>query len=108
MTSSKQLVLLLAIALVAGAAAHRLGLGAVLDGDLSPHRSLLDKREVSAEAVERQRILAELEEVHQLRERMLQEAGTYVSSNAEAPAPVPPPSPEENNALLSEPPPSGS
>lgn len=56
MTSSKQLVLLLAIALVAGAAAHRLGLGAVLDADRSPHRSLLDQREVSAEAVERQRI----------------------------------------------------
>ena len=82
MTSSKQLVLLLAIALVAGAAAHRLGLGAVLDADRSPHRSLLDKREVSAEAVERQRILAELEEVHQLRERMLQEGTTaFVSAS---------------------------
>ena len=73
MTSTKQLVLMLALLFVAGAAAHRLGLDAQLDADRSPHRSLLDKREVSVEAVERQRILAELEEVHQLRERMLQE-----------------------------------
>ncbi|KAL0052482.1 hypothetical protein WJX82_002893 [Trebouxia sp. C0006] len=40
------------------------------------------------EAEEHQRILSELEEVHQLRERMLQQAATYASSNA-APAPAP-------------------
>lgn len=39
-------------------------------------------------AMEHQRILAELEEVHQLRERMLQEAATY-SSTSGAPAPGP-------------------
>ncbi|DBA68864.1 TPA: hypothetical protein ACH3X2_013344 [Trebouxia sp. C0005] len=36
-----------------------------------------------------QRILAELEEVHQLRERMLQQAATYTSSGSGAPAPAP-------------------
>lgn len=40
-------------------------------------------------AVEHQRILAELEEVHQLRERMLQEAAMYTSSGGSAPAPAP-------------------
>lgn len=45
-------------------------------------------------ALEHQRILAELEEVHQLRERMLQQAATYVSSSgAPAPAPESPPQP---------------
>ncbi|DBB11690.1 hypothetical protein WJX82_011285 [Trebouxia sp. C0006] len=42
------------------------------------------------EAMEHQRILAELEEVHQLRERMLQQAATYASiGNGPAPAPAP-------------------
>ncbi|KAL0019258.1 hypothetical protein WJX77_005835 [Trebouxia sp. C0004] len=48
------------------------------------------------EAMEHQRILAELEEVHQLRERMLQQAATYTSSGhgGPAPAPAPPATPE--------------
>ncbi|KAL0040521.1 hypothetical protein WJX77_009576 [Trebouxia sp. C0004] len=44
-------------------------------------------REV-VEAEEHQRILAELEEVHQLRERMLQAAATYTPTG-HAPAPAP-------------------
>ncbi|DBB08832.1 hypothetical protein WJX82_011463 [Trebouxia sp. C0006] len=45
--------------------------------------------ETDDNALEHQRILAELEEVHQLRERMLQQAATYTSSGgAPAPAPV--------------------
>lgn len=72
---------LLATLLIVGAASHRLGLGNELETGVSPHRSLLDKREVSNEAAERQRILAELEEVHQLRERMLQEGGTPFCSS---------------------------
>jgi len=54
------------------------------------------------EAEEHQRILAELEEVHVLRERMLQQAGTYVPTNAEAPAPVPPPTEEESTPQTEE------
>ncbi|DBB09750.1 TPA: hypothetical protein ACH3X3_001385 [Trebouxia sp. C0006] len=42
-------------------------------------------------ALEHQRILGELEEVHQLRERMLQQAATYITSSG-APAPAPEPS----------------
>ena len=72
---NNRLAWLLATLLIVGAASHRLRLGNELETDVAPHRSLLDKREVSNEAVERQRILAELEEVHQLRERMLQEGG---------------------------------
>ena len=56
--------------MVIGAASHRL-LGAEIE--TASHRSLLGKHVLSEEAVERQRILSELEEVHQLRERMLQE-----------------------------------
>ncbi|KAL0021836.1 hypothetical protein WJX77_006392 [Trebouxia sp. C0004] len=45
-------------------------------------------------ALEYQSILAELKEVHQLRERMLQQAAAYVSSSgAPAPAPEAPPKP---------------
>ena len=36
-------------------------------------RLLLNQQKISVEHVERQRVLAELEEVHQLRERMLQQ-----------------------------------
>ena len=57
----------LVMALIAGATSHRL---------LSAETGLAG-RELSEDAVERQRILAELEEVHQLRERMLQEGGEY-------------------------------
>lgn len=53
----------LTMALIVGATSHRL---------LSAETGLAG-RELSEDAVERQRILAELEEVHQLRERMLQE-----------------------------------
>ena len=55
--------------LVLGVASHR-----TLDAyGLPAQRSLLTNQQFSEEAVEQQRILAELEEVHQLRERMLQE-----------------------------------
>lgn len=65
MANRRFVVLLLATVFVAGAASHRL-----LSTDLTSQRPA---RELSEDAVERQRILAELEEVHQLRERMLQE-----------------------------------
>lgn len=67
-----QLVLLLA--LIVGAAAFCLG--AEHEADLSPHPSLLEEREISVEAAARRRILAELEEVHHLRERLLQDGKT--------------------------------
>lgn len=95
MNSTKMAMLFLSMIFV-GAAAHRLL-------EATSH-----KTEVVDQAAEHQRILAELEEVHQLRERMLQEAGTYVSTNAEAPAPVPPPTEESPSALTSEAPPSES
>ena len=53
--------------LVLGVASHR-----TLSG-VPAQRSLLTNQQIFEEAVEQQRILAELEEVHQLRERMLQE-----------------------------------
>ncbi|KAL0046352.1 hypothetical protein WJX82_009832 [Trebouxia sp. C0006] len=54
-------------------------------------RTLLDGISQASEAgqEEHQRILAELEEVHHLRERMLQQAATYTSSGSGAPAPAP-------------------
>lgn len=52
-------------------------------------RTLLDGTSQASEAEQHQRILAELEEVHQLRERMLQQAATYTSSGSGAPAPAP-------------------
>ena len=60
---------------------------AALIGSVTSHRSLradtgsqrLAGRELSEDAIERQRILAELEEVHQLRERMLQEGENFAS-----------------------------
>ena len=64
------LAVLFLSAMVIGAASHR-SLNA--DTEAVAHRSLLGKHTVSEEAIERQRILSELEEVHQLRERMLQE-----------------------------------
>ena len=70
MASKASLVLLLVAILVAGAASQR---RVAADHLLPARRSLLNKQEASAEQAERQRILAELEEVHQLRERMLQE-----------------------------------
>ncbi|KAL0038443.1 hypothetical protein WJX77_006562 [Trebouxia sp. C0004] len=82
--------------IVLGATAHRL-----LEATSQKTGALHD-------AEEHQRILAELEEVHYLRERMLQQAGTYVPTNAEAPAPVPPPTEESPSALTSEAPPSSS
>lgn len=60
------LVLTLAVALLAGATSH-------LSADTALASQRMDGRELSEDAVERQRLLAELEEVHQLRERMLQE-----------------------------------
>lgn len=42
----------------------------------------------SEDALEHQRILAELEEVHKLRESMLQQAATYITTSG-APAPAP-------------------
>lgn len=62
-------MLLLVTAMVVGAASHRL----IAEPKPFAQRSLLSERQVSAESTERQRILEELEEVHQLRERMLQE-----------------------------------
>ena len=69
MVNRTQVFVLLAAIMITGAASHR-----VLPAETNPvQRSLLNLREVSAESTERQRILEELEEVHQLRERMLQE-----------------------------------
>ena len=70
----RRVQLVLVLALIVGAAAFRLG--AEHEADLSPHRSLLEEREISIEAATRQRILAELEEVHHLRERLLQDGMT--------------------------------
>ena len=67
MANKAPLILLLAAIVVMGVSSHRL-LAAEVD-----HRLLLNQQKVSVERVERQRILAEIEEVHQLRERMLQE-----------------------------------
>ena len=69
MVNRTQVLVLLAAVMIIGAASHR-----VLPADTNPaQRSLLNLHELSAESTERQRILEELEEVHQLRERMLQE-----------------------------------
>jgi len=85
MVNRSQVLVLLAAVIIIGAASHR-----ILPADTNPaQRSLLNLHEVSAESTERQRILEELEEVHQLRERMLQEAGTFTSSGSGAPAPGP-------------------
>ena len=64
-----RVILLLATLFIAGVASR--GLSA--ETGLTLQRTA--GRELSEDAVERQRILAELEEVHQLRERMLQEGG---------------------------------
>lgn len=48
----------------------------------------LESGKLFEEAEAQQRILAELEQVHQLRERMLQTASTYTSAGS-APAPAP-------------------
>ncbi|KAL0038560.1 hypothetical protein WJX77_010735 [Trebouxia sp. C0004] len=69
---------------------------------VAPRRLLTDEFALSNSlefATENQRILAELEEVHQLRERMLQQAATYTSSSG-PPAPAPAPS---SSASLSSP-----
>ena len=64
-----QIAVLCLAVMIIGAASHR-SLDTGVAG--TQQRSLLGQ-ELSEEAIERQRILAELEEVHQLRERMLQE-----------------------------------
>ena len=64
MNSTKMAMLFLSMIFV-GAAAHRLL-------EATSH-----KTEVVDQAAEHQRILAELEEVHQLRERMLQEGKSW-------------------------------
>ena len=71
-----QLALLLIVTLIAGATSREMS--GELEASLFAHRSLLNSKEVATEAIERQRILAELEEVHQLRERMLQEGTVAV------------------------------
>lgn len=68
MVNRTQVLVLLAAVMIIGAASHR-----VLPDTNPGQRSLLNLHEVSAESTARQRILEELEEVHQLRERMLQE-----------------------------------
>ena len=60
------IALLLTAALIVGGSARTL-----TNADLTAQRT--EGRELSTETMEHQRILAELEEVHQLRERMLQE-----------------------------------
>ncbi len=60
---------------VVGAASHRL-----LRSETGPAAQQLEGRELSEEAAARQRILAELEQVHQLRERMLQAGKTAAPS----------------------------
>ena len=69
---SNVLVLLLIAALIGSVTSHR-----HLRTETGSQR--LAGRELSEDAIERQRILAELEEVHQLRERMLQEGEHFAS-----------------------------
>jgi len=62
----------------------------VIGACAEPRKLLASSEEAHlADASEHQRILAELEEVHQLRERMLQEAAMYTPGMAGAPAPAP-------------------
>lgn len=61
------------MALVVGGSAR------ILTAETGSTSQRSESRELSEENVERQRILAELEEVHQLRERMLQE-GNFTSA----------------------------
>ena len=70
---SNVLILLLVAALIASVTSHR-----HLSAETGSQA--LAGRELSEDAVERQRILAELEEVHQLRERMLQEGKNFAST----------------------------
>ncbi|KAL3145669.1 hypothetical protein ABBQ32_003204 [Trebouxia sp. C0010 RCD-2024] len=58
-------------------------------GALAAPRKVLDSSDTElTDAQEHQRILAELEVVAALRERMLQEAESYTSGAPEAPAPM--------------------
>ncbi|KAL3151048.1 hypothetical protein ABBQ38_012917 [Trebouxia sp. C0009 RCD-2024] len=59
-------------------------------GAMATPRKVLESSDdtVATDAREHQRILAELEEVSSLRERMLQEAESYTPGAAEAPAPM--------------------
>ncbi|KAA6421530.1 MAG: hypothetical protein FRX49_08474 [Trebouxia sp. A1-2] len=59
-----------------------------LRGDSDLVAQHVEDRQLSEEAHEHQRILAELEQVHQLRERMLQVASTYAAALG-TPAPAP-------------------
>ena len=67
------LVVLLATALIVGGSAR------VLTAETTSVSQRAEGRALSEETVERQRILAELEELHQLRERMLQEGKLFVT-----------------------------
>lgn len=73
MTTKAQLALLLVVTLIVGTSSRDLSAEPADVANPSAHRSLLESQDLGTEATERQRILAELEEVHQLRERMLQE-----------------------------------
>ncbi|KAL0042936.1 hypothetical protein WJX79_004349 [Trebouxia sp. C0005] len=76
------LLLLLACCLAAGSCSRQ------LRGDSDLVAQHVEDRQLSEEAHEHQRILAELEQVHQLRERMLQVASTYAAALG-TPAPAP-------------------
>ncbi|KAA6420050.1 MAG: hypothetical protein FRX49_10072 [Trebouxia sp. A1-2] len=83
--------------IIFSAASHRL-----LATHASSQHLAVEDRGLS-EAEEHQRILKELEEVHQLRERMLQQAATYGSSST-APAPAPGSDSSDEYGLTPEPP----
>ena len=73
MSPKTVLVLLVTAAFIVGVSARTL-----TEADLTSQRT--EGRELSSETMEHQRILAELEEVHQLRERMLQEGKPWTVS----------------------------
>lgn len=83
MQTTKIVVLFLSFFTI-GVASHRL----LLQHETDLPTQTLESGKLFEEAEARQQILAELEQVHQLRERMLQAASTYTSSGP-APAPAP-------------------
>lgn len=75
MSRGVSLILLLALAFVVSASSRTL----TAETDLTSQTR--EGRELSDDAAEHQRVLAELEQVHQLRERMLQEGRTLPKIN---------------------------
>ncbi|DBB06777.1 TPA: hypothetical protein ACH3X3_009443 [Trebouxia sp. C0006] len=91
MVRRNSLLLLLLTCCLAGAACSR-----QLWGDNELAAQHVEVRQLSEEAQEQQRILAELEHVHQLRARMLQAASTYAAALG---TPAPAPSTESSECL---------